>query len=64
MRKAAWLGLAAAAGGLVAWRRSAGVREPVDLYFADGSMISLAEGTDEARRLVPLAHDVLAAAQS
>ena len=64
MRRAAVVGLAVAAAGLVAWRRSMAAREHVDLYFADGSMISLAQGSEGAERLVPLADEVLAAARS
>jgi hypothetical protein len=37
-------------------------RERVDLYFDDGSMQSLGEGTPEAGRLLPLARDALRAA--
>ena len=51
--------------GAVLWRRrSARLRERVDLYFADGSMVSLAQGSLEADRLLPLAHDVLRAART
>ncbi len=44
-------------------RRRERRREHVDLYFADGSMISLADGTPEASHLLPLARDVLTAAR-
>jgi hypothetical protein len=37
-------------------------RERVDLYFADGSMVSLNEGPD-AEKLLALARTALAAAQ-
>jgi hypothetical protein len=48
----------------VLWRRrSARRRERVDLYFADGSMVSLEQGSLEADRLLPLAHGVLGAAR-
>jgi hypothetical protein len=51
--------------GAILWRRrSARLRERVDLYFADGSMVSLAQGSLEADRLLPLAHDVLGAARN
>ena len=36
-------------------------RERVDLYAEDGSMVSLAEGSPEAERLLPLARELLAA---
>jgi hypothetical protein len=45
-------------------RRAAQHRERADLYFDDGSMISLVEGSADAERLLPLARDVLRAAGS
>jgi hypothetical protein len=45
-------------------RRAARHRERADLYFDDGSMVSLVEGTAEAERLLPLAREVLQAARS
>ncbi|MCC6222729.1 MAG: hypothetical protein IT201_04465 [Thermoleophilia bacterium] len=53
----------ALAGAALLRRRGARRRERVDLYFADGSMISLEQGGIEADRLLPLAHDVLFAAR-
>ena len=63
------LGLAGLVGvGLAAAayvRRGAGHRrERVDLYYEDGSMISLTEGSPELERLLPLARNVLHAARS
>jgi hypothetical protein len=53
---------AAAAAGL--WlRRGGSPREHVDLYFADGSMISFVPGSPEGDRLLPIARRVLAAAR-
>jgi hypothetical protein len=52
------------AGAVLLRRRAARHRERADLYFDDGSMISLVEGTAEAERLLPLARDVLRAAGS
>ncbi len=52
------------AGAVLLRRRAARHRERADLYFDDGSMISLVEGTAEAERLFPLARDVLRAAGS
>ena len=52
------IGAAVAARGVRARRRAY-----VDLYFADGSMISLADGHPESDRLVALARQVLAAAR-
>jgi hypothetical protein len=61
-------GFLLAAGSLVGTvlfrRRAARRRERADLYFDDGSMVSLVEGTPEAERLLPLAHRVLQAAGS
>jgi hypothetical protein len=56
--------LVGSAAGAVLWRRrSARRRERVDLYFADGSMVSLEQGSLEADRILPLAHGVLGAAR-
>jgi len=50
--------------GLAFYRRAAaGRRERVDLYFEDGSMQSLGEGTPQAARLLPLAREALRAAR-
>jgi hypothetical protein len=65
-RKAlAALGLAAGAAAAAAlWLRRGGApREHVDLYFADGSMVSFASGSPEGDRLLPIARRVLAAAR-
>ena len=51
------------AGSVLYRRRFARRRERVDLYFEDGSMVSLADGP-ELERLLPLAREVLHAAQS
>lgn len=58
-------GLASGAfAGVVAYRRSFGRRrDRLDVYFDDGSMVSFAEGSPEADRLLPLARDVLAASR-
>ena len=39
-------------------------RERVDLYFADGSMISIAGGSPNAARLLPLTRDALRAVRA
>jgi hypothetical protein len=53
------VGLGSLAGAAL-WRRRAGRRrEHVDLYYADGSMVSLEEGSPEAARLLPIARRVL-----
>jgi hypothetical protein len=50
--------------GSVLFRRSfARRRDHVDVYFDDGSMVSFAEGSQEADTLLPVARDVLAAAR-
>ena len=45
-------------------RRGASRRAHVDLYFADGSMISIAGDSPEASRLIPLARDAIRSARS
>ncbi len=61
MRKARWVFVAAAGAAAVVLRRRsrAGSRERADLYFDDGSMVSLAAGSPEGERLVLLARAVL-----
>jgi hypothetical protein len=64
MRKGRWLAALAAAGAAtLVWRRGRSRRHRVDLYFEDGSMIALGGDTDEAKRLLALAGDALAAAR-
>jgi hypothetical protein len=56
--------LAVAGASLLIWRRRAAAHaEKVDLYYEDGSSVSLVDGTEEADRLLPLARRVLAAAR-
>jgi hypothetical protein len=51
-------------GGAVAWRRHGGRRSVhVDLYFADGSMVSFGEQAPEATQLFAAARRVLAQAR-
>ena len=51
------------AGGMIAGaafiRRQGASRERADLYFEDGSMLSLTNGSPGAERLLPLARDVI-----
>lgn len=54
---------AAAVTGAVLWRRRSRRKERVDLYFADGSMVSLEQGSLEADRLLAHAHRALAEAR-
>jgi hypothetical protein len=50
--------------GLVFFRREASRRrERVDLYYADGSMASLADGSPDAERLLALGRDALRASR-
>jgi hypothetical protein len=50
--------------GFMLYRRTAGARrDRVDLYFEDGSMLSLDDGSGGAERLLPLAHQALRAAR-
>jgi hypothetical protein len=62
---AAILGLA---GGMLAGaafvRRQGGRRERADLYFEDGSMLSLTNGSPGAERLLPLAREVIRTART
>ena len=59
-------GVVAAVLVAVAWVRRAGARrrERVDLYYADGSMVSLGDGSPEAERLLLLARDALRAVRA
>jgi hypothetical protein len=59
------LGLVAGAvAGAALWLRRGGPpREHVDVYFADGSMVSFTPGSPEGDRLLPIARRVLAAAR-
>jgi hypothetical protein len=40
-------------------RRQTAQRDRADLYYEDGSMLSLTNGSPGADRLLPLAHEVL-----
>ena len=56
--------VAGAVGGVLFWRGRARARRPhVDLYYEDGSMISLGPGSPQWERLHPLARGVVAAAR-
>jgi hypothetical protein len=54
-------------GGMLAGaaflRRQAAQREHADLYFEDGSMLSLTNGSPGAERLLPLAREILGKAR-
>jgi len=49
--------------GIGLYARRARAHERVDLYFVDGSMVSLEGASAEAAHLLPLAHDALRAAR-
>jgi hypothetical protein len=55
-------------GGLLAGaafvRRHAAQRDRADLYFEDGSMLSLTNGSPGADRLLPAAREILRQAQT
>jgi hypothetical protein len=54
------LGVAGGMLGSAAFvRRRGALRERVDLYYEDGSMLSLANGSPDAERLLPLAREIL-----
>jgi acetyl-CoA carboxylase carboxyltransferase component len=53
-----------ALAGIGLLRRGREARERVDLYFDDGSMVSLAASAPEAARLLPLARRVLASTRA
>ena len=50
--------------GIGLYARRGRKQDRVDLYFADGSMVSLDGASPEAARLLPSAHDALRAARS
>jgi len=50
--------------GTFLYRRSTGRRrDRLDVYFDDGSMVSLVEGSPEAERLLPVARELLLTAR-
>jgi hypothetical protein len=55
------------AGGMIAasafMRRRGALREHVDLYYEDGSMMSLTTSSAEAGHLIPLAREILSGAR-
>ena len=57
----ALIGAGSFAGTIFYRRRSARNRTRVDLYFDDGSMLSLGEDAPETIAVVPVAVEVLAA---
>jgi hypothetical protein len=56
------LGAGSLVGSVLYRRRAARRLEHVDLYFDDGSMVSLTEGQHDAERLLPIARETLRSA--
>ncbi len=57
------LAAGSAVGTVLYRRRAARRRERAQLYFGDGSMVSLTEGTPQAERLLSHARSLLAVAR-
>ena len=55
---------AASVLGVGLYARRGRARERLDLYFADGSLVSLDGASPEAAGLLPFAHDALMAGRS
>ena len=60
-RRKALVALALAAGAVALLRRRQATAARVDVYFQDGSMVSLERGAPQADRMLALAGDALAA---
>jgi hypothetical protein len=58
----ALVGASSFAGTVLYRRRGARGRTRVDLYFEDGSMVSLGAGSPDADALLPVARELLAEA--
>ena len=58
------LGAGSVIGTVLVRRRAARRRERVDLYFDDGSMISLIDSSPDAAQLLPLARRILGEARA
>ena len=57
------LAIASAVAALLFRRRAARRRERVELYFGDGTMVSLTDGSPGADRLLAHARELLASAR-
>lgn len=62
-RRSALVLVAAAAGAVALLRRRRATAARIDVYYEDGSVISLERGTPQADRMLALAADALAAAR-
>ena len=60
----AGLALAASLAGAVLFRRRARRRDRVEVYFDDGTTVSLHDGAPEASTVLPLARRILDTAAS
>ena len=56
--------VASAVGAVALRRRSGRSRDRLELYFEDGSLLTIAQGAPEADQLLLHARELLAAAQS
>jgi hypothetical protein len=66
MRRSGATILGVAAGvfaGVAFLRRRGAQRDRIDLYYEDGAMVSLPDGSPDADRLLSIARDVLGAAR-
>jgi len=62
-RLLAGLAFAGSLAGAVLLRRRARRRDRVDVYFEDGSMVSLSDGSPDAATILPLARRILETAR-
>jgi len=62
-RLLAGLALAGSVAGAILLRRRARQRERVDVYFEDGSLVSLSDGSADAATILPLARRILETAR-
>jgi hypothetical protein len=58
------LALGTLLAGILYRRRAVRRREHVDLYYDDGSMVSLSARSPETERLLPLAREILEAVRA
>jgi hypothetical protein len=62
-RLLAGLALAGSVAAAVLLRRRSRQRERVDVYFEDGAMVSLGDGSAEAATILPLARRIIETAR-